>query len=337
MQTVTYAAPHVLELIDKPTPLPGPGEVLVEVVALGICGSDLLLWEGGFARVNPPIVVGHEFSGTIADANGAERIAVGDRVVVEPLLNCGACPPCLRGDYNVCQRLRLIGIDVDGAAARYVAVPVVRVHPIPDSLDLDDAALAEPSAVALHMAERSGVTADDAVLVLGGGPIGALVCCVLRARGVRRIVVSEPNASRRALLADLGFETFDPTAGSLDTLLATLALDGFDVCFELTGVPAALGTAVLATRIQGTILLGGIPHVEPLFPGATAVLKELTFRGARTYRGENVDEAIRLLADGAIPAKRLVTRVVSLDRAIDDAFEALKNSRDEMKILITTA
>ncbi len=337
MQTVTYAAPHELELVDRPKPAPGPGEVLVEVAALGICGSDLLLWEGGFARVAPPVVVGHEFSGTIADANGADALAVGDRVVVEPLLNCGECAPCLRGDYNVCQRLRLIGIDVDGAVARYVVVPARRVHPIPDSLDLNDAALAEPSAVALHMAGRSGVTVDDTVLVIGGGPIGALVACVVRAKGVRRVVVSEPNASRRGLLAGLGFETFDPTADDLDALLGTLPADGFDVSFELTGVPVALGTAVRATRIQGTILLGGIPHADPPFPGATAVLKELTLRGARTYRSENVDEAIRLLADGSIPARSLVTRVVPLEAAIDGAFEALKSSRDEMKILITTA
>jgi (R,R)-butanediol dehydrogenase/meso-butanediol dehydrogenase/diacetyl reductase len=255
--------------------------------------------------------------------------------VVEPLINCGECPPCLRGDYNVCQRLRLVGIDVDGAAARYVVVPARRVHLIPDSLDLNSAALAEPSAVALHMAGRSGVTRGDIVLVLGGGPIGALVACVVRAQGVDRIVISEPNASRRGLLSGLGFETFDPSADDLAVLLATLPGDGFDVTFELTGVAVALTTAVQATRIQGSILLGGIPHVDPPFPGATAVMKELTFRGARTYRSENVDEAIRLLADGSIPAKDLITRVVPLDRAIDDAFEALKSSRDEMKILIT--
>jgi 2-desacetyl-2-hydroxyethyl bacteriochlorophyllide A dehydrogenase len=336
MKTVSYTAPYQLELVDSPKPVPRKGEVLVEVAALGICGSDLLLWEGGFTRVIPPVVVGHEFSGIIADANEADALSVGDRVVVEPLLNCGECPPCLRGDYNVCQRLRLIGIDTDGAAARYVAVPSDRVHPIPDSLDLRDAALAEPSAVALHMAARSGAAPEDAVLVLGGGPIGALVACVLKAEGVQRIVISEPNSSRRRLLAGLGFETFNPMIDNLDSLIASLPRDGFDVSFELTGVPEVLTTAVQATRIQGTILLGGLPHVDPLLPSAIAVMKELTFHGARTYRSEDIEKAIRLLSEGMIPAKSLVTRVVPLERAIDDAFEALRSSRDEMKILITT-
>ena len=335
MKSVRYTAPHELTLADVPEPTPGPGEVLVEVAALGICGSDLLLWEGGFSRVTPPVTVGHEFSGTIADANGAPGLADGDRVVIEPLLNCGECAPCLRGDYNVCVRLRLIGIDVDGAAAHHVVAPARTVHRIPDGLDLRHAALAEPLAVALHMTARSTITADDEAFVVGGGPIGALVACVLRVRGVRRIVVSEPNAARRSLLDGLGFETFDPITGDLDALIATAQRDGFDVSFELTGVPVALGTAARATRIQGTILLGGIPHVDPPFPGAVAVLKELTLHGARTYRSDNVQEAIRLLAEGAIPAESLITSTVPLEHGIDSAFEVLKNSRDEMKILIT--
>lgn len=335
MESVSYTAPHELRLVERPRPVPGEGEVLVAVAALGICGSDLLLWEGGFARVTPPVIVGHEFSGVIADPNGAPGLHAGDRIVVEPLLNCGECPPCRRGDYNVCQRLRLIGIDVDGAAAPYVVVPATSIHPIPDSLDLRDAALAEPLAVALHMTARSGIGAADEALVLGGGPIGALVACVLRIRGVRRIVISEPNPSRRALLSGLGFETFDPMSDDLDALLASLTGDGFDVTFELTGVPVALGTAAAATRIQGTVLLGGIPHTDPPFPGAMAVLKELTMVGARTYRSENVEEAIRLLAAGEVPVASLVTSVVPLEHAIDSAFEVLKTSRDEMKILIT--
>jgi 2-desacetyl-2-hydroxyethyl bacteriochlorophyllide A dehydrogenase len=335
MKAVRYTAPHELTLAEVDAPRPMPGQVLIDVAALGICGSDLLLWEGGFSRVTPPVTVGHEFSGVIADANGAPGLADGDRVVVEPLLNCGECAPCRRGDYNVCARLRLVGIDVDGAAARQVVVPARAVHRIPDGLDLRDAALAEPLAVALHMTARSGITADDEAFVVGGGPIGALVACVLRVRGVRRIVVSEPNGARRNLLDSLGFETFDPITGEIDALIASAASDGFDVSFELTGVPVALGTAAQATRIQGTILLGGIPHSDPPFPGALAVLKELTLHGARTYRSENVEEAIRLLAEGAIPARALVTSAVPLEHAVDAAFEVLKSSRDEMKILVT--
>lgn len=334
MKAISYTAVDEIELVDVSPARPKPGEVLVEVAAVGICGSDLLIWSGGLARVRPPVVLGHEFSGTIADANGAPGFAVGDRVAVEPLLDCRECPSCLSGDYNVCHRLALIGIDVDGAAASHVVVPTHLLHRIPDNLDLRHAALAEPSAIALHMVRRSGVTASDRVLILGGGPIGALVACVCRSEGISHLVSSEPNPSRRGLLADLGFDTFDPSSRQISEIVDELPLGGFDVSFELTGVGAALATAVEATRTHGTILLGGLPHAAVPVAVAGVVMKELTLRGARVYRANDVDDAIALLADGSIPAERLITRSVPLDDAVSGAFERLRDSRDEMKILI---
>ncbi|HEY0248145.1 MAG TPA: alcohol dehydrogenase catalytic domain-containing protein [Gryllotalpicola sp.] len=335
MRAIAYTGPSSLELVDVPEPAPAPGHVIVEVAALGICGTDLLIWGGGMERVAPPVVLGHEFSGTVVDAGDAAGIEPGLRVAVEPLLNCGECAPCLRGDYNVCVRLGLIGIDVDGAAARCVEVPAHRLHPIPEGLSLRDAALAEPTAVALHMFGRSGAQPGDAVLIVGGGPIGALVAAVCRAKGVERVVVSEPNPSRRGLMSALGFETFDPSAAALDELVATTApADGFDVTFELTGIPVGLATAVDATRIQGTVLMGGLAHAPIPFTSARAVMKELTLLGARVYRSAEFDEAIALLAAGAVDAERFVTREVPLEEGITNAFEALRDSRDEMKILI---
>ena len=333
MQTITYRGPDDLAVVDRPVPTASASEALVEVAALGICGSDLLLWSGGFERVTPPVVVGHEFSGTVVAA--VEGFPAGSRVVVEPLLNCGVCAPCRRGDENVCVRLRLLGIDVDGGAAPFVVAPVHRLHAIPDTLDLQHAALAEPTAVAVHMWERSGAQPSDSIFIAGGGPIGALVASVARAKGAARIVVSEPNPSRRALLERLGFEVLDPIGGSLGELLGSLdaGADGFDVAFELTGVGAGLQSAIEAVRVQGTVLLGGIPHDDPPFPGARAVLKELEIRGARTYRSSNVEEAIRLLAVGAVDPS-IITRVVPLERGVSDAFEALRSARDEMKILV---
>lgn len=335
MRAIAYTAPGSLELLDRPEPRPAPGEVLVAVAAAGICGTDLLIWEGGMGRVAPPVTLGHEFAGTVTDPNEAPGVASGDRVAVEPLLECGQCAPCRRGDYNVCARLGLIGIDADGGAAPAVAVPARRLHRIPDSLSLRHAALAEPSAVALHMTGRSGAQAGDAVLVVGGGPIGALVASVCRAKGVKRVVISEPNEARRLLMSGLGFETFDPSAAPLGELIAASPEGGgYDVTFELTGIPAGLAAAVEATRIQGTILLGGLAHAPVPFPSAPAVMKELTLVGARVYRSQEFTDAVRLLAAGEIDAERLVTRTVPLAEGIGNAFGALKASRDEMKILI---
>jgi 2-desacetyl-2-hydroxyethyl bacteriochlorophyllide A dehydrogenase len=307
--------------------------VLVEVAYLGICGSDLLLWDGGLSRVTPPVTVGHEFSGTVVERGEGVDIPLGTRVAVEPLITCGECAPCLRGDENICARLGLIGIDVDGAAAEFVVASAARVHPIPDDLGLREAALAEPTAVACHMVERAGVTDASTVLIVGGGPIGALVAFVARARGASRVIVSEPSPERRGLLGDLGLETVDPLARSV-TALAEELPRGFTVAFELTGVAAGLQAAIDATAPGGTVLLGGIPHGEVAVNTAPAVLKELHLLGARVYRSEDVRHAIVLLASGAVPADRLITRVVSLEDSLAGAYERLRTVRTDMKILI---
>jgi (R,R)-butanediol dehydrogenase / meso-butanediol dehydrogenase / diacetyl reductase len=336
VHAVVYTSPGSLELREVPEPSPGEGQVLLQVGHLGICGSDLLIWEGGLGRVRPPVVLGHEFSGTVLDANGAPGVEAGRRVAVEPLLNCGRCRPCASGQYHACRRLGLIGIDVDGAAAPLVAVPAHRLHPLPDSLSLRDAALAEPTAVAVHMTRRAGVTLGDRVAVLGGGPVGAIVALVCRAAGVEHLVVSEPNPSRRSLLADLGFAVFDPIHEDVASLVEGTDGEGFDVVFEITGVPAALATSTELARVQGTVLLGGLPARPLPLTVATAVLKELTLRGSRVYSARDMAEAIRLLDRRAVPADRLVTREVALTDAIPDAYERLRASPDDMKILITT-
>lgn len=335
MDAVVYIRPGELSLTSRPAPQPRPGEVLVDVTYVGICGSDLLIWAGGMARVQPPVVLGHEFSGVISDPNGCVGISAGDRVAVEPLLECGDCVACRAGDYNVCVRLRLIGIDVDGAAASSVVVPAGRLHRIPDQLSLRDAALAEPSAVALHMARRAGTTMSSRVLVVGGGPIGTIVASVCKHIGVETLVVSEPNPRRRELHHELGLGTFDPTAQGPEELARRAGPDGFDIVFELTGLAAGLATALGAVAPHGTVLLGGLPHGEVPVEVSAAVFKEVTLKGARVYTAKDVADAVELLAAGAIPAGRLVSREVALSDAIDDAYRVLRGGADDMKILIT--
>ena len=334
MKAVVYVEPGRLEIEERPLPAPLPEEALVRVSHVGICGSDLLLWEGGFDRVTPPVIVGHEFSGVIEDPNGAPDLSAGDRVVVEPLIACGECALCVTGDYNACVRLGLYGIDRDGAAASHVAVSWGRIHHIPASLSLRHAALAEPTAVACHMVSRAEVSSGSTVLVVGGGPIGVLVAAVCRTRGAARVVVSEPGDDRRERASETGAETFDPRSGTPASLLGEDAA-GFDVAFELTGVEAGLASAVEACRPKGTVLLGGLPHKPIPLSVSTAVLKELTLRGSRVYRAEDVEQAIALLAANEIPAEFLITREVPLERSLEDAYVRLRDLRTDMKILIT--
>ncbi|HEX6445581.1 MAG TPA: alcohol dehydrogenase catalytic domain-containing protein [Streptosporangiales bacterium] len=335
MKAVVYTAPGELRLTDVPVPRPAAGEVLVEVGHVGICGSDLLVWEGGLDRVRPPVVLGHEFCGTVVDANGCGGVRDGQRVAVEPLLNCGRCLACRAGHGHVCRTLRVIGVDVDGAAARYVTVPAARLHALPDGVPLRDAALTEPTSVAVHMVRRSGVGPGDRVLVLGGGPIGVLVALVARTNGVADLVVSEPNPRRRERLAGFGFDTFDPGAGGVETLLGRTDGEGFDVVFEVAGVAATLAAAPELARVRGTILLGGLPHRPVEAPFATAVMREQHLVGSRVYESRDMADAVELIASRRIPVAGLVTREVSLTDAIPDAYEVLRAGRDELKILVT--
>lgn len=329
-----YAGPGRLELQDRPDPSPAEDDALLAVSHVGVCGTDLLVWEGGLQRVRPPVVLGHEFSASVIHAPADTGFASGQPVVVEPLLSCGACPPCRTGNGHVCVRLGLVGIDVDGAAAATVAVPARRLHPVPQGLGLREAALAEPTAVACHMVNRAAVTPGATVLVVGGGPIGVLVGLVAQATGAGLVVVSEPNARRRAIAQAVGLPTSSPDDEHVAELTARAGADGFDVAFELTGLGVGLQTALAAARVRGTVLLGGLPHGAVTVPTAPAVLKELEMRGSRVYRSGDFGTALTLLADGRVPAEHLITKVVALDQAIDGAFKAIRDDKWEMKVLI---
>lgn len=334
MKAIVYKGPGQLELTERPVPSLHPGHVLVKVFYIGVCGTDLLIWKGGLPRIIPPVVLGHEFSGTVVDPNGVAGVSEGDPVVIEPLLSCGTCWACRHGHPHVCRSLRLIGIDVDGAAAEYVSVPAEKLHPTPQGLSLRDAALAEPLSVAVHMVRRSAAGLGDRVIILGGGPIGALVAFVCRDAGVAEVVVSEPNESRRGLLASMGLEALD-LGDDLTTVLDRTDGEGFDVVFELAGVEATMLQATDLARVRGTILLGALPGAPLGARVASAVTKEQNLTGSRVYESRDMEHALRILAAGRVPSEELVTREVDLTEAIPRAYEALRTRRDEMKILLT--
>ncbi|MHB8896577.1 MAG: zinc-dependent alcohol dehydrogenase, partial [Candidatus Geothermincolia bacterium] len=162
--------PGNLVLDQAPEPVPGTGDVLVEVSACGICGSDLHSFRGEHPLVIYPVTPGHEFSGVVVAAGaGVEPDVVGSRVCVEPSLYCGGCPRCRSGRYNICDNLKVMGFQAPGAMCGLVAVPAHRLHPLPDGVDLLSGALAEPAAVGVHAVARSGVKGGERVLVVGAG------------------------------------------------------------------------------------------------------------------------------------------------------------------------
>jgi 2-desacetyl-2-hydroxyethyl bacteriochlorophyllide A dehydrogenase len=334
MRALVYLGPDALELEEMAAPVPEPGETLVRVKYAGICGTDLHLWHGEMTAVRPPVIVGHELVGEVVeDTTG--RYESGQRVAVEPLLVCGVCRACREGASHVCRNLRVQGVHANGGAAELLCTPTHRLHPIPEGLSWEAAACTEPASVAVHMVRRAGVELGDTVLVLGGGPIGFLVASVARAAGARRVLVSEMSQSRLALCRRAGLETIDAAqADPVEVIRGITDGEGADVVVEAVGHPATVAQMVAACRVRGRILIGGIGGAPNPVDLAAVVFKEVTLVGSRVYESRDMATALQLLGSGALNVDGLVTRTVPLVDAVSEGYQRLRDSRDEMKVLL---
>jgi 2-desacetyl-2-hydroxyethyl bacteriochlorophyllide A dehydrogenase len=314
-------------------PVPGPGEALLRVRRVGICGTDLHIYEGHLDhRVPRGGVIGHEAFAEVAEAPADGAFHAGDRVVVEPIQSCGECRACRMGASYICYRLKVLGVDLPGAMQEYWAVPAARLLRIPDTLADDHAALVEPLAVAVHDVSRAGVKAGDAVLVFGGGPIGALIALVCRHRGAR-VAVAEINPFRLDMLRGLGIETVRPGTDILRFAEDWTGGDGMDVAFEVTGNPAVVRIIPEVVRVWGTISIVAI-HAEPMPVNLYRMFaRELTMHGSRLYAREDWEEAIRLAASGAVPVAPLVSRCIPLE-ALQEGMEQALAGGPVMKVLV---
>ncbi len=317
----------------RPRP-PGAGEVRLDVAYCGLCGTDVHIAHGAMdARVRPPQVIGHEMSGTVAELGaGVEGFRIGDAVVVRPLDARGETPAD-RGLGHISRSLRFLGIDAPGALQSSWTVPAFTLHALPAGVDLRTGALAEPLAVACHDVRRGELVAGETAVVVGGGPIGLLISLVARSRGARVLVV-EPDATRRALARELGLECLDPAGDDVAAAVAA-ATDGAgaEVVFEVSGSAAGILAATQHAGLRGRVVVVAIfPEPQPvaLFD---IFWKELELRGARVYEPQDYEEALALLARGALDPERLITAVEPLER-VPEVFEELRDGRRAMKILV---
>lgn len=318
---------------SQPAP-PGPGEVRLQVAYCGICGTDVHIYHGHMdRRVRLGQVIGHEAAGEIVEIGpDAEGFRVRDRVVVRPL-KLGAPAAVDNGCTHIGQNLKFIGIDTPGAMQDSWTVPASTLHRLPESVSFQHGAMIEPVAVACHDVRIGAVAPGERAVVIGGGPIGVLVALVAQCRGAR-VLVSEVNSDRIALLRELGFEAVDPLQEDL-----VQAVDRFtggayaDVVFEVSGTAPGVAAMTQLPRVRGRIVMVAI-HSEPkpvdLF---RFFWRELRLFGARVYEPEDFDEAIRLVAQRAIPLDRLITRTAPLDD-VQSLFETISRSPAGMKYLL---
>jgi threonine 3-dehydrogenase len=273
-----------LELRDVPRPTIGINDVLVRVHRTGICGTDLHIesWDPWAAKaITPPLVVGHEFVGEIVEVgSNVSDFREGDLVSGEGHVVCGRCRHCLAGRRNLCPHTIGLGVGRDGAFAEYVALPMTNIWHHWPGIDPEVAAIFDPFGNAVHTALAFPTLGED-VLVSGAGPIGLMATAVARFTGARHVVVSEPNAYRRALAMQMGATVaIDPRERSLNDVFEELDMvEGFDVAMEMSGNAKALRDAISAMAHGGGVAILGLPTAEISLDVNEIVMKMLTLRG----------------------------------------------------------
>jgi 2-desacetyl-2-hydroxyethyl bacteriochlorophyllide A dehydrogenase len=335
MRAAVYTGARTIELQDRIEAAPGAGQVQIDVGFVGICGTDLHIFNGDMdARVGAAAVLGHEMSGRIARLGTDVRgWSVGQAATVMPLTWCGSCAACLAGHSHICHRLDFIGIDSPGAMQARWTVPAHTLVAVPDDVPLRHAALIEPVAVAVHDVRRAGLSPGERVLVVGGGPIGLLIASVASSRGAD-VVVVEPNRFRRRIAESSGLAVLDPTSADVtEVVRARTDGAGVDVAFEVSGAQGGLDTAVEVLAARGRLVLVAIHASRRAVDLHRFFWRELTLVGARLYERADFEAAVELVADGSVPTKRMISRIVPL-REAGSAFTALEAGEDVMKILV---
>ena len=322
-----------IRVADEPGPEPGPGESLVRVTAVGLCGSDLHWYtEGGIgdAVLARPLVVGHEFAGVIADGPRA-----GERVAVDPAIPCRTCALCREGHPNLCPAIGFAGHGTrDGGLREFLAWPTDLLYPLPESVSDADGALLEPLGVAIHAMDLAHLRVGGTVAVIGCGPIGLLLIQAVRAAGVTRVIAADPLAHRREAARRYGADTvFDPAAaGSAADFFAAETGLGVDVAFDVSGTDAAIDLALVAARPGARVVLVGIPDTDATtFRASVARRKGLTLVMVRRMK-EVYPRAIRLAERGLVELPSLVTHRYPLTEAAT-AFRTAA-ARDGLKVII---
>src|SRR5262245_33582627 len=313
MRAARFHGSRDLRVEQVPEPTPGPGQVKLRNAFTGICGSDLHVYYapnevlGAFTQPHPltgamlPQILGHEFSGTVVGlGEGVEGITVGDQVAVYPLYSCGTCSACTSGRPNICRFVAFHGLNSHGGGlAEYTTVPADKLHRLPPPLDLRMGALVEPMAVAWHAVKLSGVQPGQSALVAGAGPIGLGIWFARRARGVERVLVSEPSAVRRAAAEALGARTVNPTSADLNAGVAELTGGaGVDVAFDAAGVGAAVSGALQSLAPGGRVVIVALHERGFDFNPSLMVMGEKTAVGSLAYLPEDFDEVIAVMVAG---------------------------------------
>jgi 2-desacetyl-2-hydroxyethyl bacteriochlorophyllide A dehydrogenase len=336
IRQVVVTAPGVIEVQRPPIPVPAPGQVLVRMRLVGICGSDVHAYHGRHPFVPLPYHPGHEVVGTVEAVGDGVDVSLGTRVVVEPILACGRCKYCVDGRYNLCATMTFFGCTAPtGGLADVFVLPADRVVAIPDHLSDRQAVLIEPLSTPVHAVRLAGGDlTGKSVAVLGAGTIGLLTLAAARHAGAARIAVSDTQPAKRDLALKLGADSVhDPAGpGMADAIRADLGTSA-DVVFDCVSVQASVDQAIAIALKGGTVVVVGVPAAPVTVPLPEIQDLQVRIQGSATYTREDFARAIGMLADGLVNPDDFITARYPMTN-VADAFAAAATGR-HVKVVVT--
>ncbi len=303
--------PGTIEFRDVPEPRPEPGEVLLRVQRIGVCGSDIHVNHGLHPFTPYPVVQGHEFSAVVEEVGAdVQGIEPGTKATARPQIVCGECAPCRRGDYHICDTLRVRGFQAPGCAQDLFLTSADLLVPLPDSFTFEQGAMIEPLAVGVHSTARAGDLEGRNVAVLGAGPIGNLVAQVARCRGAARVLITDLSDYRLDVARRCGIEHTSNAAQEqlADAARRVFGDEGFSIAFEAAGVEASMDEAIANISKGGTIVVVAVFGEKPRIDMSIVGDRELSLVGTLMYKHEDYQRAVQLVSEQRVVLEPLVTK-----------------------------
>jgi 2-desacetyl-2-hydroxyethyl bacteriochlorophyllide A dehydrogenase len=296
MKSLVYEGPKIMNIRQSPIPEPKENELLIRVERAGICGSELSGYLGHNSLRKPPLIMGHEFSGTVVKTGEkATAFQQGDRVTANPLVSCGTCRQCRNGAAQLCPARSLVGAHRPGAFAEYVAVPADSAYILPDHVSFDQGAFTEPFACAVHICRLLQLTPTDRLLIVGAGPIGLLTLQAAKLFGLQNIVMMDINQERVDIGAKLGAVTV-----TRQEQLSELSAAGFDAAVDAVGISATRKLCVESVTPGGRVAFSGLHEAESSLPINLAIRNEVLMFGAFAYAPDDFETALQWISEDRI-------------------------------------
>lgn len=337
MRQTIMTEPGVIELREADKPVPGPGQVLLRVKRIGVCGTDIHVWHGKHPFTPYPVVQGHEFSAEVeAVGEGVTRVKLGQHATAWPQETCGKCNPCRRGDYHICDKLKVRGFQAPGCAQDFFLTEEEKVVVFPESLTFDQGALIEPAAVAAHSTNRARDLKGRNVAVFGAGTIGNLVAQAARCRGAAKVLITDLSDFRLEKAKEAGVDfVCNPAREKVGEVCRQAFGDsGFDVAFEAVGAEAALDDAVQNIQKGGDIVVLGVFGDRPRVDMSVVGDREISLIGTLMYQQADYEQAVDWIASGQMVTEPLVTAHFTMEQ-YEEAYRFIEAQGDKtLKVVI---